>query len=168
LTVTPPLIGDQKRWQHEIDILALSGTNAILIERSMDLVLYQTFRDSGYSDQAIRNWIVQPAHQNWQLMGNMCCFEAPISMELLEKRSRSAQQLIATLRSLGIMPVLPDYYGIVFADFASIHPGAHVITQGDWNGFTRPGWLDPLDPNFDKLAESFYCHQHALYGDSTI
>jgi alpha-N-acetylglucosaminidase len=159
---------DQKRWQHEIDVLALSGTNAILIERGMDLVLYQTFRDSGYSDKAIRNWIVQPAHQNWQLMGNMCCFEAPISIKLLEKRSRSAQQLIATLRSLGIVPVLPGYYGIVPADFASIHPGAHVITQGDWNGFTRPGWLDPLDPNFDKLAESFYRHQHALYGDSAI
>jgi alpha-N-acetylglucosaminidase len=159
---------DEKRWQHEIDILALSGTNAVLIERGMDLVLYQTFRDAGYSDEAIRNWIVQPAHQNWQLMGNMCCFQAPISMELLEKRSRSAQQLIATLRGLGIMPVLPGYYGIVPADFASLHPGAHVITQGDWNGFTRPGWLDPRDPNFDKLAESFYRHQHALYGDSAI
>ncbi|WP_433973692.1 alpha-N-acetylglucosaminidase [Tunturiibacter lichenicola] len=159
---------DAKRWQREIDILAFSGTNAVLIERGMDLVLYQTFRDAGYSDEAIRNWIVQPAHQNWQLMGNMCCFEAPISMELLEKRSRSAQQLIATLRRLGITPVLPGYYGIVPADFACLHSGAHVITQGDWNGFTRPGWLDPRDPNFDKLAESFYRHQHALYGDSAI
>jgi len=159
---------DEKRWQHEIDILAMSGTNAILIERGMDLVLYQTFRDFGYSDQAIRNWIVQPAHQNWQLMGNMCCFEAPISTELLEKRSESAKKLIAMLRNLGITPVLPGYYGIVPADFASLNPGAHVITQGDWNGFTRPGWLDPRDPHFDKLAESFYRHQHALYGDSAI
>lgn len=159
---------DEKRWQHEIDILALSGTNAILIERGMDLVLYQTFRDSGYSDEAIRNWIVQPAHQNWQLMGNMCCFEGPISTELLNKRSESAKKLIAMLRSLGITPVLPGYYGIVPADFAALNPGAHVITQGDWNGFTRPGWLDPRDPHFDKLAESFYRHQHALYGDSAI
>jgi alpha-N-acetylglucosaminidase len=159
---------DEKRWQHEIDILALSGTNAILIERGMDLVLYETFRDSGYSDEAIRNWIVQPAHQNWQLMGNMCCFEAPISMELLKKRSESAKSLIAMLRGLGITPVLPGYYGIVPADFASLHPGAHVITQGDWNGFTRPGWLDPRDPQFDRLAESFYRHEHALYGDSAI
>jgi alpha-N-acetylglucosaminidase len=159
---------DLNQWQHEIDILALNGTNAILIERGMDLVLYQTFRDFGYSDEAIRNWIVEPAHQNWQLMGNMCCFEAPISMELLKKRSESARELIAMLRSLGITPVLPGYYGIVPANFASLNPGAHVITQGDWNGFTRPGWLDPRDPNFDKLAESFYRHQHELYGDSAI
>jgi alpha-N-acetylglucosaminidase len=159
---------DQKRWQHEIDVLALSGINAILIERGTDLVLYQTFRDAGYSDEAIRRWITQPAHQNWQLMGNMCCFDEPISLELLKKRARSAQQLIAALRSLGITPVLPGYYGIVPADFATHNPGAHVITQGDWNGFTRPGWLDPRDPHFDKLAESFYHQQHALYGDSAI
>jgi alpha-N-acetylglucosaminidase len=64
--------------------------------------------------------------------------------------------------------VLPGYYGIVPADFATLNPGAHVITQGDWNGFTRPGWLDPRGPHFDKLAESFYHHQHDLYGDSAI
>jgi len=156
------------RWQHEIDVLALSGTNAILIERGTDLVLYQTFRDAGYPDEAIRKWIVEPAHQNWQLMGNMCCFEGPISKALMEKRAHSAQHLIAMLRNLGITPVFPGYYGIVPDDFATRNPGAHVITQGDWNGFTRPGWLDPRDPHFAKLAESFYQHQRELYGDSTI
>jgi alpha-N-acetylglucosaminidase len=158
----------EARWQHEIDILALSGTNAILIERGADLVLYQTFRDAGYSDLAIRNWITQPAHQNWQLMGNMCCFIEPISLDLLHKRAESAQRLVAMLRALGITPVLPGYYGIVPADFATLHPGAHVITQGDWNGFTRPGWIDPRDPNFAKLAASFYRHQHDLFGDTTL
>ena len=156
------------RWQHEIDILALSGTNAILIERGADLVLYQTFRDAGYSDTAIRNWITQPAHQNWQLMGNMCCFIEPISMDLLRKRADSAKKLIAMLRSLGITPVLPGYYGIVPANFATLHPGAHVITQGDWNGFTRPGWIDPRSLDFAKLSASFYRHQHDLFGDSAI
>jgi alpha-N-acetylglucosaminidase len=159
---------DFTRWQREIDILAMSGANAILIERGTDLALYQTFRDAGYSDEAVRRWITQPAHQNWQLMGNMCCFDEPISLELLKKRADSAKQLIAALRELGITPVLPGYYGIVPADFAAIHPGAHVITQGDWNGFTRPGWIDPRDPQFDKLAASFYRHQRELYGDSTI
>jgi alpha-N-acetylglucosaminidase len=101
-------------------------------------------------------------------MGNMCCFIEPISLELLHKRAASAQQIIASLRALGITPVLPGYYGIVPADFATLHPNAHVITQGDWNGFTRPGWIDPRDPNFATLAASFYRHQHDLFGDSTL
>src|SRR5438067_13696436 len=96
---------DFDRWQHEIDILALSGFNAILIQRGNDLAVYQAFRDIGYSDADIRNWITHPAHQNWQLMGNMCCFVEPISFELMEKRAASAKQIITELRALGITPV---------------------------------------------------------------
>jgi alpha-N-acetylglucosaminidase len=159
---------DEARWRREIDILALSGINALLLERGTDLVLYQTFRDFGYEDAAIRAWITQPAHQNWQLMGNMCCFNGPISRALLEKRARSAQRLLAMLRELGIAVVLPGYYGMVPADFATRHPGAHTVPQGEWCGFTRPGWLDPRDPWFARLAAAFYQHQRTLFGDAAI
>jgi alpha-N-acetylglucosaminidase len=156
------------RWQREIDLLAASGINAMLIERGMDTVLYQTFRDFGYSDAATRNWITQPAHQNWQLMGNMCCFNGPISRTLLAKRARSAKRIVARLRELGITPVLPGYYGMIPADFAERHPEAHIVAQGNWNGFARPAWLDPRDPLFAKVAASFYRHERELFGDTSI
>jgi alpha-N-acetylglucosaminidase len=156
------------RWQQEIDLLALSGINTLLIERGTDAVLYETFREFGYSDQEVRQWITQPAHQNWQLMGNLCCFDEPISRELLEKRAHSARQVIARLRALGITPVLPGYYGIVPASFRQKHPEANVIAQGDWNGFARPGWLDPRDPLFARVAATFYRKQRELFGDTTI
>ena len=159
---------DWPRWQREIDVLALSGINAVLIERGMDSVLYQTFRDVGYTGEEIRRWITQPAHQNWQLMGNLCCFNGPISAALMRKRAQSARQIIARLRELGITPVLPGFYGIVPADFQRRFPGAHVVPQGEWAGFTRPGWLDPRDPLFARLAASFYRHQRELFGDSSI
>lgn len=157
-----------ERWEHEIDVLALSGINAMLVERGMETVLYQTFSDVGYSDSEIRSWIALPAHQNWQLMGNLCCFAGPISEKLMRLRVVSAQRIIARLRELGITPVLPGFYGIVPADFQQKFPGAHVIAQGEWAGFTRPGWLDPRDPMFAKLAAAFYHHQHELFGDSRV
>ncbi len=155
---------DWPRWQREIDLYAFSGINAMLVERGMDLVLYETFRDFGYSDRELRAWITQPAHQNWQLMGNLCCFAGPIGRELMAKRAKSARQVLARLRELGITPVLPGFYGIVPADFAKKFPQAHVIGQGEWAGFTRPGWLDPRDPLFAKVAASFYQHQRELLG----
>jgi alpha-N-acetylglucosaminidase len=159
---------DWARWQHEIDILALSGINAMIVERGMDTVLYKTFREVGYSDAEMRGWITQPAHQNWQLMGNLCCFGGPISAALMQRRVVSARQIIARLRELGITPVLPGFYGIVPADFQSKFPNAHVIAQGEWAGFTRPGWLDPRDPMFAGLAAVFYRHQRELFGDSSV
>jgi alpha-N-acetylglucosaminidase len=159
---------DWPRWEREIDVLALSGINAVIVERGMDTVLYRTFRDVGYSDDDIRRWITQPAHQNWQLMGNLCCFNGPISNTLMQQRAASAQKIVARLRELGITPVMPGFYGIVPADFQQKFPDAHVVPQGEWAGFTRPGWLDPRDPMFAKLAASFYRHQRELFGDSTI
>lgn len=159
---------DWPRWQREIDVLALSGINEVLVERGTDSVLYETFREFGYTDPEIRAWITEPAHQNWQLMGNLCCFDGPISAELLKKRADSAREIVERLRELGITPVLPGFYGIVPADFDKKFPAAHVVPQGDWAGFVRPGWIDPRDPLFAKLAESFYRHQRDLFGDSTI
>ena len=159
---------DWPRWQREIDVLALSGINVLLVERGMDMVLYRTFRDFGYTDQELRAWITQPAHQNWQLMGNLCCFNGPISAALLEQRVRSAQRIVSRLRELGITPVLPGFYGIVPADFARRFPGAHVVPQGEWAGFTRPDWLDPRDPMFAQVAAAFYRHQRELFGDTSI
>ena len=159
------------RWKHEIDLLAVSGVNVLLLDRGTDLALYQTFRDFGYTDKDIPTWITLPAHQNWQLMGNMCCFSGPISMQLLKKRADSARRILAYIRKLGITPVLPGYYGIVPTNFARKYPNAHVIPQGKWpdnNGFTRPDWLDPRDPLFAKIAADFYRHQRELFGDTSI
>src|SRR6185437_14181937 len=93
----------------------------------------------------------------------------PISLTLMQKRAASARKIMDALRSLGITPVLPGFWGVVPADFAAHAPGAHVVVQTEpWNGFQRPGWLDPRDPAFARLAAAFYRSQEQLFGKSTL
>lgn len=159
---------DWPRWQREIDVMAISGINEMLVYTGTEQVLYQTFLDFGYSDAEMRAWITMPAHQPWQQMGNISHFGGPISRELLKKRVALGQQIVARLRELGITPVFPGYYGMVPSGFATKLPQAHVVTQGDWNGFQRPDWLDPRDPLFGKVAATFYRHEQELFGSSTL
>lgn len=159
---------DWPRWEREIDVLALSGVNTVLVERGSDAVLYKTFTDLGLSDAAVRAWIAAPAHQNWQLMGNLCCFDGPISRELMDHRLQSARRILTRLRSLGIAPVLPGYYGVVPAELSRLYPQIHVVRQGKWAGFDRPDWLDPRDPMFARIAERFYRNQEQMLGSGPI
>lgn len=64
----------------------------------------------------------------------------------------------STVMAEGIMPVLPGYCGIVPADFATLNPGAHVVTQGDWNGFMRltAEWPKPMRLQDELLRTSKY------------
>ncbi|GBR43961.1 alpha-N-acetylglucosaminidase [Neokomagataea thailandica] len=155
-------------WQHELDIYALSGINTMLVERATEAVIAKTFSHFGYTEDDIRATLSMPAHLNWQLMGNLCCFGGPPSKALLKERILSTQHIVKQMRSLGMMPVFPGFYGMVPGDFAKRFPKAHVINQGTWNGSNRPAWLDPRDPLFPKIAREYYKVQKELFGDSSI
>ncbi|MBB3884800.1 alpha-N-acetylglucosaminidase [Acetobacter oeni] len=156
------------RWRHEIDVYAMNGLNTLLIERGTDAVLYRTFLRLGYTDQHIRSWLSAPAHINWQLMANMCCYGGPLPLDMIEKRAESARQIIDSLHALGMKPVLPGFYGMVPDDFGKRFPAAHVIRQGEWNRFTRPAWLDPRDPLFAKVASIYYDEQKKMFGNAPV
>lgn len=155
-------------WQHRIDVLALHGINEVLVYEGQEAVYEQTLQRYGYSAQDARAWIPQPAHQSWWLLENMCCSGSPISQQLIDRRVQLAQKMTGRLRSLGMTPVLPGYFGTVPTDFEQRNPGADTVPQGNWDGLQRPDWLAPTDPLFAKLAATFYQVQSRLFGDTTM
>lgn len=155
-------------WEREIDVLALHGFNEVLVYAGADAVYHRTFIEHGYSDADVRRWVPGPAHQPWWLMQNMASFGGPVSRELLDRRVALAQRIVRRLRELGMTPVFPGYYGTVPPDFERRNEGARVIAQGDWQGFPRPGWLDPRTPHFTRVARTFYRVQQELYGPTSM
>ncbi|MBO0840418.1 MAG: alpha-N-acetylglucosaminidase N-terminal domain-containing protein, partial [Sciscionella sp.] len=156
------------QWQHEIDVLAANGINEMLVYPGQALVYYDVFKRFGYTDAELRDWIPQPGHQPWWLLQNMSTFDEPISTTLLQQQAELGRKIADRLRSLGMTPVLPGYYGTVPPNFPAKNPGAHIVPQGDWVGFTRPDWLDPRDSHFAPVASAFYADQRRLFGDSSM
>ncbi|MFI7229530.1 alpha-N-acetylglucosaminidase TIM-barrel domain-containing protein [Nonomuraea angiospora] len=155
-------------WQRRIDVLALHGINEVLVYEGQEAVYQRTFMEFGYSDQQMREWIPQPGHQSWWLLQNMCCTDSPISQQLIDRRVELGRKMADRLRSLGMVPVLPGYFGTVPTDFKVRNPGANTVPQGTWNQLERPHWLDPTDPVFARVAATFYRVQTELFGPSTM
>ncbi|MTW84384.1 alpha-N-acetylglucosaminidase [Virgibacillus dakarensis] len=159
---------DWDYWERKIDILALHGINEVLVYPGQEAVYEKTFTAFGYTEAEMREWIPQPAHQSWWLLQNMSSFPDPISQDVIDKRVKLGKRIVKRLKELGMTPVFPGYFGTVPANFEEKNPDANVVPQGTWNGFQRPGWLDPTSELFSVVASSFYKNQTEMFGDTTM
>ncbi|RSS72281.1 alpha-N-acetylglucosaminidase [Streptomyces sp. WAC06614] len=154
--------------RRQIDLLALHGINEVFVQVGAEYPYYRALQRFGYSPAELRAWIPAPGHQSWWLLQNLSGFGGPVTERLMAGRAEIGRRIADQLRGLGMTPVLPGYFGTVPPGFATRRPGSTVVAQGDWAGFDRPDWLDPLSPAFGELAAAYYAEQRALFGDSTM
>ncbi|WP_030786822.1 alpha-N-acetylglucosaminidase [Streptomyces sp. NRRL S-920] len=160
---------DWTYWERMIDVLALHGCNEVLVVAGAEAVYHRVLKEFGYSDAEARAWLPAPSHQPWWLLQNLSGYGGPLSEQLIADRVELGRRICDRLRSLGIAPVLPGYYGHVPDGFVERNGGdARVIPQGIWHGFQRPDWLDPRTTAFAKVAASFYRHQEQLLGPADL
>ncbi|UQX05233.1 alpha-N-acetylglucosaminidase [Streptomyces sp. RerS4] len=154
--------------RRQIDLLALHGVNEVFVQVGAEYPYYRALQGFGYSPEELRAWIPGPAHQSWWLLQNLSGFGGPVSERLMSERARLGGRIAEQLRSLGMTPVLPGFFGTVPPEFTARNPGATTVAQGDWAGFDRPDWLDPTSPVFRRLSAAYYAEQRAVFGDSTM
>jgi len=156
---------DWEGWERLLDNLALHGINQVFLSVGTDSVFAQLLTEYGYTDAEARAWIPQPAHQPWWVLQNISNEgQEPMTSELLTTRAELASKIVDRADELGILPVLPGYFGTVPTDFAERNPGANVVPQGTWSNYQRPGWLDPTTPLFAEVAADFYRISSELIG----
>ncbi len=152
-----------KEWEHELDWMALSGVNLMLVANGEEAVWTNTLRRLGYSEAEIASFIPGPGYTAWWLMGNLEGFGGRMTGAMIARRSDLQRRMIARMRSLGIEPVLPGFYGMVPASLRE-KLKAHILAQGNWSSFRRPEILDPADPAFARVAGLYYEELGKLYG----
>ena len=154
---------DWKRWEQEIDWMALHGVNLPLAIVGEECVWRNILLKLGYSEEEIGKFIAGPAFLAWWEMNNLEGWGGPLPLSWYAHQEKLQKQILTRMRQLGMHPVLPGYSGMVPHD-AKARLGLNVSDAGLWNGFQRPANLLPTDPRFAEIAKLYFDELTRLFG----
>ncbi|WP_302394467.1 alpha-N-acetylglucosaminidase [Phocaeicola coprophilus] len=157
---------DWKRWEQEIDWMALHGINLPLAMVGTDVVWKNVLEELGYTREEIKAFIAGPGFQAWWLMNNLEGWGGPNPDSWYERQEELQKRILKRMREYGIEPVLPGYSGMVPHN-AKDRLGLNVADPGRWNGYPRPAFLQPTDPQFERIAALYYQEMTRLYGKAS-
>lgn len=147
---------DEADWEKTLDYLLLSGYNMMLNPIGLESVWKNVLEKLGYSKKDTDGFICGPAFYAWQWMQNLSGWAGGAPDSWYEKRTKLAGFFNERLLSFGAAPVGPAYIGTVPENFCEYFPESHIAKQGLWQGFIRPGFIMPDDPNYEKVSRYYY------------
>nr|WP_028908368.1 alpha-N-acetylglucosaminidase [Xylanibacter ruminicola] len=154
---------DWKRWEKEIDWMALHGINMPLAIVGEECVWRNMLLKLGYTEKEVGEFIAGPAFLAWWEMNNLEGWGGPLPTSWYARQEKLQKQILARMKQLGMHPVLPGYCGMVPHD-AKEKLGLNVADAGLWNGFQRPANLLPTDARFSEIATLYYNELTKLFG----
>ena len=182
-----------KRWQQEIDWMALHGINMPLQLVGMEEVWRKFLtmeeggkRKYGYTDAEAKAFVAGPAFIAWWAMNNLegwggtaagsksgynnLAGAGGVQDDAWYARQKNlAKQIVDAQRALGMQPVLPGWSGMVPTNFASKSGYATRGNGGNWAGdFVRPLLLN-VNIGADKyaaIAADYYACLKEVMGES--
>lgn len=159
---------DWKRWEREIDLMALNGINRPMAMVGAEAVWRNTLLRFGYTLPEVKEFLCGPVYFGWLLMGNVEKIGGPLPDEWFEEQIVLQKKIVARMREYGMKPVFQGFFGMVPASLQKKYPEAHFVEQGLWNSLQRPPILHPADPLFERMAKVWYAEYEKLYGRAEL
>ncbi|MBF0575647.1 alpha-N-acetylglucosaminidase [Dysgonomonas sp. GY617] len=154
---------DWERWEKELDWMALHGVNLPLALTGTETVWYNVLDKLGYSKDEINQFIAGSGFLAWWHMNNLEGWGGPNSDRWYKQQVELQKNIVNRMREYGIQPVFPGYAGMLPSN-AKEKLGVNVSDPGLWCDFRRPAFLQPTDPNFEKIADLYYSELEKLFG----
>ncbi|RMZ17522.1 hypothetical protein D0860_00372 [Hortaea werneckii] len=163
-------------WELELDWLALHGVNLPLAWVGYEKVLLEVLVEAGLErEEVVEGFLTGPGFQAWNRFGNIRGSWGGNGEELpadwIEAQFELQKKIVARMVELGMTPALPAFTGFVPRGIRDVYPDARVVNGSRWNEFparyTNVTFLEPFDPLFARLQESFLAKQKAALGDVT-
>ena len=158
---------DWKRWEREIDWMALHGISMPLAMDGQEAVWEKVWQSMGLTAQDLQEFFTGPAFLPWHRMGNVNGHGGPLPQGWIDAQASLQKKILARMRSLGMTPVIPAFSGFVPAQFKRLHPEARIYDLAAWGGFPadeRTHILSPASPLFREIGGRFIAAYRNMFG----
>lgn len=155
---------DFKRWEKEIDFMAMNGINMPLAVIGSEAVLYETLLEFGFSKSEALSEISGPAFWAWHLMTNIMGYMPPKDEKYVYERLALGKRILDRYLELGMIPIQQGFSGHVPEAIKEKIPAAILYMQNGWCGFPKTAQVDPLDPFFDLYGKTYLRNLKELMG----
>ncbi|HXX62203.1 MAG TPA: alpha-N-acetylglucosaminidase TIM-barrel domain-containing protein [Bacteroidota bacterium] len=158
---------DWKRWEREIDWMALHGISMPLAMTGQEVVWRSLWRSMGISAGELDDYFTGPAFLPWHRMGNINKHGGPLPQGWIDAQAVLQKKILERMRSLGMTPVVPAFSGFVPDAFRRIHPEVHVYDIAPWDGFSKDCGthiLSPTSPLFKEIGRRFITEYVKMFG----
>lgn len=155
---------DWKRWERELDYMAMNSINMPLSVVGLEAVWYNTLLKYGFTDREARACLTGPAHFAWQWMQNIQSYGGPLPKSWIESHIELGRKVIDRQLELGMQPIQQGFSGYVPREMRKKFPGAKISKRGSWCGFLGAAQLDPTDPLFASFGRDFLEEEKKLFG----
>lgn len=155
---------DWKRWQQELDYMAMNSINTPLSVVGLEGVWYNTLLKYGFTDVEARTFLAGPGHFAWQWMQNLQSYGGPLPKSWIDQHIVLGKQIMKRQLELGMQPIQQGFSGYVPREFIKKFPQAKIKLQHSWCGFKGAAQLDPTDPLFTSFGQDFLKEEKKLFG----
>ena len=147
-----------KRWEHELDWMALHGYNMILDPVATEAIAERVWLKLGLTQQEIDDFVCGPAHAPWHRMGNIAKVDGPLPKAWHKDQIALQHKLLKRMKALKITPVFQGFAGFVPYGMKRLYPNEkYYVTH--WNGgFSHeraPIYIMPDSKLYKKLLTMY-------------
>lgn len=155
---------DWKRWERELDYMAMNSVNMPLSVVGLEAVWYNTLLKYGFTDSEARACLTGPAHFAWQWMQNIQSYGGPLPLSWIQSHIKLGKQVIDRQLELGMQPIQQGFSGYVPREMKAKFPKAGISMKGGWCGFKGVAQIDPTDSLFRAFGRDFMEEEKKLFG----
>ncbi|KAF2967071.1 hypothetical protein GQX73_g6497 [Xylaria multiplex] len=161
-----------EKWEEHLDWMALRGINTALAWIGFEKIYIEVFREMGFSDSDLDEFISGPAFLAWNHFGNIQgSWGGSMPESWVEDQFALQLKIVERMVELGIKPILPAFPGYTPRSITQIFPSANVSNGSNWEnfptGYSNDTFLDPFDPLFEELQIRFMSKQKSYFGNVT-